>query len=103
MAAPRGRPSIGKSPLLVFSGTEESAFLKERIKELFPVGAPIGAHGFVGAFGRRLVVNAPGHMRQHADPGLDPVADDIACYALDLLAREKEFRKSGFNPLFSTG
>jgi FdhE protein len=43
------------------------------------------------------------HMQQHADPGLDPVADDIASYALDLLAREKEFRKSGFNPLFLTG
>jgi FdhE protein len=43
------------------------------------------------------------HMRQHADPALDPVADDVASYALDVLAREREFRKAGFNPLFLTG
>lgn len=34
---------------------------------------------------------------------LDPVADDIATYALDLLAREDDFRRSSINPLFLTG
>ncbi len=40
------------------------------------------------------------HMQQHADPRLDPVADDIASYALDLLIREEGFRRGGLNPLF---
>ena len=43
------------------------------------------------------------HMQQHEDAGLDPVADDVASYALDLLAREQDFRRSGINPLFLTG
>ena len=43
------------------------------------------------------------HMQQHEDAGLDPVADDVATYALDLLAREQDFRRSGINPLFLTG
>ncbi len=40
------------------------------------------------------------HMQQHADPRLDPLADDIASYALDLLIREDGFRRGGLNPLF---
>lgn len=43
------------------------------------------------------------HMQQHEDGALDPVADDVASYALDLLAREQDFRRSGLNPLFLTG
>ena len=43
------------------------------------------------------------HMQQHEDAGLDPVADDVATYALDLLARGQDFRRSGINPLFLTG
>ena len=43
------------------------------------------------------------HMQQHEDGQLDPVADDIASYALDLLARGDDFRRSSINPLFLTG
>ncbi len=43
------------------------------------------------------------HMQQHEERDLDPVADDVATYALDLLARERDFRRSGINPLFLTG
>jgi len=43
------------------------------------------------------------HMQQHEDTRMDPVADDVASYALDLLAREQEFRRAGVNPLFLTG
>ena len=43
------------------------------------------------------------HMQQHEDSHLDPVADDVASYALDLLAREQDFRRAGLNPLFLTG
>ena len=43
------------------------------------------------------------HMQQHEDGQLDPVADDIASYALDLLARQDDFRRSSVNPLFLTG
>ncbi len=43
------------------------------------------------------------HMQQHAEPRLDPVADDIASYALDLLIREDGFRRGGLNPLFVQG
>ena len=43
------------------------------------------------------------HMQQHEDGRLDPVADDIASYALDLLAREDDFRRASINPLFLTG
>ena len=43
------------------------------------------------------------HMQQHEDAGLDPVAADVAPYALDLLARQQDFRRSGINPLFLTG
>ncbi len=43
------------------------------------------------------------HMQQHEDTRMDPVADDVASYALDLLAREQEFRRASLNPLFLTG
>jgi FdhE protein len=43
------------------------------------------------------------HMQQHEDVALDPIADDIASYALDLLAAEREFHRAGINPLFLTG
>lgn len=43
------------------------------------------------------------HMQQHEDAQLDPVADDVASYALDLLAREQDFRRLSLNPLFLTG
>ncbi len=43
------------------------------------------------------------HLQQHEDSGIDPVADDVASYALDLLAREQDFRRSSLNPLFLTG
>ncbi len=43
------------------------------------------------------------HMQQHEDTKLDPVADDIASYALDLLAREEEFHRGSLNPLFLMG
>ena len=42
------------------------------------------------------------HMQQHEAPELDPLADDVASYALDLLARQAGFRRSGLNPLFLT-
>ncbi len=43
------------------------------------------------------------HMQQHQDGTLDPVADDIASYALDLLVAEEGFRRASINPLFLTG
>lgn len=35
---------------------------------------------------------------QQKDAGLDPVADDIASFGLDLLLREGHYRRGGFNP-----
>jgi FdhE protein len=43
------------------------------------------------------------HMQQHEDGRIDPVADDIASYALDLLIAEDDFRRSSVNPLFVAG
>ncbi len=43
------------------------------------------------------------HMQQHEDPHLDPVADDVPSYALDLLARGEDFHRASLNPLFLTG
>ncbi|MDV2988205.1 UNVERIFIED_CONTAM: formate dehydrogenase accessory protein FdhE [Methylobacteriaceae bacterium AG10] len=40
------------------------------------------------------------HLHQHRDPALDPVADDIASYGLDLKIAEEGFRKAGLNLLF---
>lgn len=37
------------------------------------------------------------HLHQHRDPALDPVADDIASYGLDLKIAEDGFRKAGLN------
>jgi FdhE protein len=37
-------------------------------------------------------------LHQHKDPGLDPVADDVASLALDLLVRESGYRRGGVNP-----
>ena len=42
------------------------------------------------------------HMQQHEDTRIDPVADDIASYALDLLATNDDYRRSSINPLFLT-
>jgi len=41
-------------------------------------------------------------MQQHDDSQIDPVADDIASDALDLLVREQDFRHSALNPLSLT-
>jgi len=40
------------------------------------------------------------HMQQNADPLLDPVADDIASYGLDVLIRGEGYRRGGINPFF---
>jgi FdhE protein len=37
-------------------------------------------------------------MQQAAKPALDPVADDAATLALDLLVREAGYRRSAVNP-----
>jgi FdhE protein len=37
-------------------------------------------------------------LHQHTDPALDPVADDVASLGLDLLLREKEYRRGAVNP-----
>ena len=40
------------------------------------------------------------HLHQHRAPMLDPVADDIASYGLDLKIAEEGFRRAGLNLLF---
>jgi len=37
-------------------------------------------------------------LHQHKDPSLDPVADDVATLALDLLMRESGYRRGAINP-----
>ncbi|RUW35528.1 MULTISPECIES: formate dehydrogenase accessory protein FdhE [unclassified Mesorhizobium] len=37
-------------------------------------------------------------LHQHQDPGLDPVADDVATLGLDILVREGGYRRGSFNP-----
>jgi FdhE protein len=37
-------------------------------------------------------------LQQHKDPALDPVADDVASLALDLLVRETGLRRAGVDP-----
>jgi FdhE protein len=37
-------------------------------------------------------------LHQHKDPALDPVADDVASLALDLLVREAGYRRGAVNP-----
>ena len=43
------------------------------------------------------------HMQQHEEMAQDPLADDVASYALDLLAAEKGYRHHALNPLFLIG
>lgn len=42
------------------------------------------------------------HLHQDRDPALDPIADDVASYGLDLKIAEEGFAKAGLNPLFLT-
>jgi FdhE protein len=37
-------------------------------------------------------------LHQTKDPGLEPIADDVASLGLDLLVREEGFRRGGVNP-----
>jgi FdhE protein len=37
-------------------------------------------------------------LHQHKEPALDPVADDIATLALDLLLRDSDYRRGAVNP-----
>jgi FdhE protein len=37
-------------------------------------------------------------LHQHTNPSLDPIADDVATLALDLLLRESGYRRGGVNP-----
>jgi FdhE protein len=37
-------------------------------------------------------------LQQHHNPSLEPVADDVATLALDLLVRESDFRRGAVNP-----
>jgi FdhE protein len=37
-------------------------------------------------------------LHQHVDPALDPVADDVASLALDLLVRKDGYRRGAVNP-----
>jgi FdhE protein len=37
-------------------------------------------------------------LHQHSNPSLDPVADDVATLALDLLLRDAEYRRGAVNP-----
>jgi FdhE protein len=37
-------------------------------------------------------------LHQHSDPSLDPVADDVATLALDLLLRDSGYRRGAVNP-----
>src|SRR5271165_5455638 len=37
-------------------------------------------------------------LHQHKDPDLDPVADDVASLALDLLMRDGPYHRAGYNP-----
>ena len=37
-------------------------------------------------------------LHQHKEPALDPVADDVATLALDLLLRELGYRRGAVNP-----
>ena len=40
------------------------------------------------------------HLHQNRAPPLDPVADDIASYGVDLKIAEEGFRRAGLNLLF---
>ena len=43
------------------------------------------------------------HLHQHENPQLEPFADDIASFGLDVLVREKGFRRGVLNPLMVVG
>ncbi len=43
------------------------------------------------------------HLHQYRDAQLEPFADDIASFGLDVLVREKGFRRSAPNPLMIVG
>ena len=43
------------------------------------------------------------HLHQHKNPQLEPFADDIASFGLDVLVREKGFRRGALNPLMVVG
>ncbi len=38
------------------------------------------------------------HLLQTKDPHLDPIADDVASYGLDMMLREDGWRRTGLNP-----
>lgn len=40
-------------------------------------------------------------LHQHKDPALDPIADDVASLALDLLVREAGYRRGSVNPFLA--
>jgi FdhE protein len=43
------------------------------------------------------------HLHQHKNVQLEPFADDIASFGLDVLVREKGFRRGALNPLMVVG
>lgn len=43
------------------------------------------------------------HLYQQKNPLLDPVADDVASYGLDMLVREEGWRRTGMNPFLVLG
>ncbi|HJS87860.1 MAG TPA: formate dehydrogenase accessory protein FdhE [Acetobacteraceae bacterium] len=43
------------------------------------------------------------HLHQHKNPQLEPFADDLASFGLDLLVREKGFHRGAANPLMVVG
>lgn len=45
-----------------------------------------GCHGYVKI------------LHQHKEPSLDPIADDVATLALDMLVRDAGYRRGAFNP-----
>jgi FdhE protein len=40
-------------------------------------------------------------LQQHKDSAIEPIADDVASLALDLLMREGRYRRRGFNPFLA--
>lgn len=57
--------------------------------------------GGAGTIKAECCDNCRGYVKilyQQKDPALDPVADDIASLGLDLLLRDGEYRRGGFNP-----
>ncbi len=43
------------------------------------------------------------HLHQHKNPQLEPFADDIASFGLDVLVRERGFQRGALNPLMVVG